>query len=81
MDAKLFEKAEKIKANIRMIDNLMDHLKYTKREEEYLSEALRDIDDYNISKRLQSKVKSEIDLILIYLNNKKIELEKEFKSL
>lgn len=81
MDTKLFEKAEKIKANIRMIDNLMDHLKYTKREEEYLSEALRDIDDYNISKRLQSKVKSEIDLILIYLNNKKIELEKEFKSL
>lgn len=81
MDTKLFEKAEKIKANIRMIDNLMDHLKYMKREEEYLSEALRDIDDYNISKRLQSKVKSEIDLILIYLNNKKIELEKEFKSL
>lgn len=59
----------------------MDHLEYTKREEEYLPEALRDIDDYNISKRLQSKVKSEIDLILIYLSNKKIELEKEFKSL
>lgn len=81
MDIKLFEKAEKIKANIRMIDNFMDHLKYVKREEEYLSEALRDIDDYNITKRLKSKVKGEIDLILIYLNDKKIELENQFKSL